>query len=47
MKKINNNTNKLRELALKRSLNKIKYKKYNDKYINFSSTFNRLYQEDT
>jgi len=39
--------NKLRELAQKRSDSKIKYKKYNEKYINFSRRIIRIYQEDT
>jgi len=47
MKQMKVTNNKLRELALNRSNKKIKYKKYNDKYINFKSTLNRIYQEDT
>ena len=40
-------TDKLRKLASKRNNNKVKYKKYNDKYINFHSTTNRIYEEYT
>ena len=40
-------TDKLRELASKRSNIKIKYKKYKEKYINFRSTTNLIYEEDT
>ena len=45
MKKQKISTDKLRKLAIKRVNTKIKYKKYYDKYINFSSRINRIYQE--
>ena len=46
MKELKVTTDKLHKLDLKRSMKKIKYKKYNEKYINFSSRINRIYQEN-
>lgn len=49
MKKLNGITNKLHKLALERNKNfeKIKYKRYNDKYINFFKKSDGYYSEDT
>ena len=48
MKKMNDVTNKLHNLAKLRIKNfdKIKYKRYNDKYINFSKKNEDSYSED-
>ena len=47
MKKKNQTTIELKKIAFKRSSKKIKYKKYNDKYINFSLNYNNYYYENT
>ena len=47
MKKKNQTTIELKKIAFKRSIRKIKYKKYNDKYINFSSNYINYNKENT
>ena len=46
MKDMNENTKKLYNIAQKRSKQKIRYKKYDDKHINFNLKIENYYSED-
>ena len=46
MNEISDITKKLQKTAIKRSMKKIRYKKYSTKYLNFYSSSNNFYQID-